>query len=131
MGQERIDTERAVVYNTFRTMDNDEKILKALEGLQADITTMKGDVGKIPAIEKQLEQQGKDITALKGDITALKNGQEQLEVKVEAIHDYQQKAHTEIMGHLVESNEMNGQEKKELEKRIERVEKHVGLPPPK
>jgi hypothetical protein len=107
MGQERIDTERAVVYNAYRTMNNDEKILKALEDLQAD------------------------ITAMKGDITALKNGQEQLDVKVEAIHDYQQKAHTEIMGHLVESNEMNGQEKKELEKRIERVEKHVGLPPPK
>jgi hypothetical protein len=51
-----IATERSVVYNAKRAMNNDEKILKALEDLQADITTMKGDVGKIPAIEKQLGQ---------------------------------------------------------------------------
>ena len=51
-------------------MNNDEKILKALADLQADVTTMKGDVGKIPAIEKRLEEQGKDIAVLK-------HGQEQ------------------------------------------------------
>ena len=45
-------------------MNGDEKILKALENLQADVTAMKGDVGKIPAIEKQLEQQGKHIDML-------------------------------------------------------------------
>jgi uncharacterized metal-binding protein YceD (DUF177 family) len=45
-------------------MNNDEKILKALEDLQADVTAMKGDIGKIPAIEKQLEQQGKHIDML-------------------------------------------------------------------
>jgi chromosome segregation ATPase len=42
-------------------MNTDEKILKVLEDLQVDVTAMKGDVGKIPAIKKQLEQQGKQL----------------------------------------------------------------------
>jgi hypothetical protein len=37
-------------------MNNDEKILKALADLQADVTAMKGDIGK------QLEQQGNTLT---------------------------------------------------------------------
>src|SRR3989442_2810958 len=32
-------------YNTTRTMSTDEKILKVLEDLQADVKAMKGDVG--------------------------------------------------------------------------------------
>jgi Fic family protein len=50
-----------------RTMSSDEKILKALEGLQTDVTAIK-DVQQKQG--EQLEQQGKDIAALK-------NGQEQ------------------------------------------------------
>ena len=49
-------------------MNTDEKIGKALEvlqegqkALQADVTAMKREVGKLPAIEKQLEQQGKQL----------------------------------------------------------------------
>jgi uncharacterized protein YlxW (UPF0749 family) len=78
--------------------NSDEKILKALEDLQADV---KGLHGKVDA----------------------------LELKVEAIHDYQKQAHTEIMEHLIESNEITGHAQKILEKRVERIEKHLGLPP--
>ena len=49
--------------------------------------------------------------------------------KVEAVHAYQKQAHNEIMEHLIESNEINGQAQDVLEKRIERIEKHLGLPP--
>jgi gas vesicle protein len=49
--------------------------------------------------------------------------------KEEAILDYQKKAHTEIMDRLYESNEANGQEQQRLERHIERIEKHLGLPP--
>lgn len=42
-------------------MNSDEKILKAIEGLQADITEMKGEVNKIPTIQKQLDHQGKTL----------------------------------------------------------------------
>jgi len=103
-------------------MNTDEKILKVLEDLQTDVKAMKGDVGKIPAIEKQLEQQGKRLETLEA-------GQQALDLKVEAIHDFQKKAHTEIMDSLFESNETTGRAQKVLEKRIERIEKHLGLPP--
>jgi hypothetical protein len=88
-------------------MNTDEKILKALENLQADVTVLR-------AGQKTLEA-----------------GQQALEVKAEAIHDYQKKAHTEIMDNLFESNETTGNAQKALEKRIERIEKHLGLPPVK
>ena len=86
-------------------MSTNEKILKALENLQAD------------------------VTALRSGQKTLEAGQQALEVKAEAIHDYQKKAHTEIMDSLFESNETTGHAQKALKKRIERIEKHLGLPP--
>ena len=56
---------------------------------------------------------------------------EAMDTKVEAVHAYQKQAHNEIMEHLIESNEINGQAQDVLEKRIERIEKHLGLPPRK
>ena len=52
-----------------------------------------------------------------------------VDTKVEAVNAYQKQAHDEIMEHLIESNEINGQAQDVLEKRIERIEKHLGLPP--
>ena len=84
---------------------NDEKILKALENLQTN------------------------VTALQAGQKALESKVDTVELKVEAIHDYQKQAHNEIMEHLIESNEINGHAQQVLEKRIERIEKHLGLPP--
>jgi chromosome segregation ATPase len=42
-------------------MNSDDKILKAIEGLQSDITEMKGEVNKIPTIQKQLDHQGETL----------------------------------------------------------------------
>jgi hypothetical protein len=64
-------------------------------------------------------------------LTALEAGQIALDLKVEAIHDYQKKAHNEIMGHLVDMTEISGRDHKALEKRVERIEKHLDLPPVK
>jgi hypothetical protein len=41
----------------------------------------------------------------------------------------QKQAHDEIMGHLIDSTEIAGRDQKILEKQIERIEKHLGLPP--
>jgi hypothetical protein len=49
--------------------------------------------------------------------------------KVEAVHTYQQQAHTEIMGHLIETTEMSDRDHKTLVQRVERIEKHLDLPP--
>jgi outer membrane murein-binding lipoprotein Lpp len=95
-------------------MNNDEKILKILEDLQSDVKTLNG---KVDAVELK--------------VGAVEQKVDAVELKVEAIHDYQKKAHTEIMDHIIESNEINGQADKELEKRIERIEKYLKLPPVK
>jgi chromosome segregation ATPase len=122
--------------------DIDEKVLKMLEELQADVKGMKADVAGVKS----------DVSTLKTDVTVLRagqktleagqnaleagqktlaSGQQALELKVEAIHAYQKQAHGEIMEHLIESNEVNGQAQQHLEKELERIKKHVGLPPVK
>ncbi len=52
-------------------MNSDEKILKQLEALQAgqkalqaDVTTVKGEVAKIPTIEKQLAQVSSEVSKI-------------------------------------------------------------------
>jgi uncharacterized protein YaaN involved in tellurite resistance len=93
-------------------MTTEEKILKTLEDLQAGQKTLQTDIAVLRAGQKTLEA-----------------GRQALDLKIEAIHAYQKKAHTEIMDSLFESNETTGSTQKALEKRIERVEKHLGLPP--
>jgi peptidoglycan hydrolase CwlO-like protein len=107
-------------------MNNDEKILKALGDLQADVTTIK-DVQQKQG--KRLETLEAGQHALQGDVKGLDRKVDTVEIKVEAIHAYQKQAHNEIMEHLIESNEIAGRDQKILEKRIERIEKHLGLPP--
>jgi chromosome segregation ATPase len=88
--------------------------------------------------DKKLDEQGKDIKSLKTDVSALKDGQETLELKGEVINANQQRAeeqsqkdHAEIMERLVGMVEIEGKEHKLLERRVERIEKHSNLPPPK
>ncbi len=50
-----------------------------------------------------------------------------LELTIEASHEFNRKAHAEIMDKLVDSNELNGNQLTDHEKRIERVEEHTGL----
>jgi len=66
-------------------------------------------------------------------LEAFESGQKNLQVDVKElhrIHEYQLKAHHEIMGKVFESNEINGQEQKALEKRIEVLEENAGIPHP-
>lgn len=114
-------------------MNTDEKILKALEelqsgqnALQANVNGLKRDVTTIKDVQ---QKQGKRLEALEAGQKMLESGQQALELKVEAIHAYQKQAHDEIMEHLIESNEINGHAQQVLEKRIDRIEKHLGLPP--
>jgi hypothetical protein len=93
-------------------MNTDKKILKALEELQTDVKGLKTDVTAIKDVQ---QKQGKQLDTV--------------ELKVEAIHAYQQQAHNEIMDKLFESNEIAGHAQQVLEKRIARIEKHLGLPP--
>ena len=100
-------------------MSNDDKILKALQDLQAGQKSLE-------AGQKNLQA---DVSGLKATVKGLNTKVDAVELKVEEIHAYQKKAHTEIMDSLFESNEVNSHTQKVLEKRIERIEKHLGLPP--
>lgn len=67
-----------------------------------------------------------DLEQIAKLLEPLKKGQETLELKVETVHAFNKKAHTQMMDILVESGEINYQElKKELQslkKRIEQLE---------
>jgi peptidoglycan hydrolase CwlO-like protein len=110
----------------FIMSDTNEKILKVLENLQADVAALR--TGQ-QALQGDMQKQGKRLEALETGQKTLESGQQDLELKVEAVHSYQKQAHDEIMGHLIESNEITGKDQQKLEKRIERIEKHLGLPP--
>jgi hypothetical protein len=109
-------------------MTTDEKIVQVLEALQEGQK----------ALQDVQQKQGEHLEAIQADVTVLRAGQktleagqQALELKVETIHEYQKKAHTEIMDSLFESNEITGRAQKALEKRVARIEKHLGLPPVK
>ncbi len=107
-------------------MNTDEKILKALEDLQAGQQAL--EAGQ-KALQADVQKQGAQLQTLEGGQKTLESGQQALELKVEAIHAYQKQAHDEIMEHLIESNEITGHAQQKLKKRVERIEKHLGLPP--
>jgi predicted nuclease with TOPRIM domain len=101
-------------------MNSDEKILKILEDVQANIKALHDG-------QKNLEA-GQIV--LQGDVKELHGKVDNVELKAEAIHDYQQKAQAEMMGIMHDIAEINGQEQKALEKRVEVLEEHVGIPHP-
>jgi hypothetical protein len=108
-------------------MNSDERILKALEDLQAGQKTLQTDVASIKDIQ---QKQGERLEALEAGQKELHGKVDNVELKAEAIHDYQQKAHGEMMGIMHDITEINGQEQKALEKRIEVLEEHAGIPHP-
>jgi uncharacterized phage infection (PIP) family protein YhgE len=98
-------------------MNNDEKILKILEGLkadievlhdgqnnleagqkslQADVTVMKGEVEKIPAMEKQLDQQGKLLTGVAANMGTVLEEQQAQRMDIRSLHADMGSLHTEL-----------------------------------
>lgn len=60
----------------------------------------------------------------------IRTGGDRLDQKIEASLAFSRKAHAEIMEALFKSNEINGQEVKMLEQRVELLEEHGGLAKP-
>lgn len=58
----------------------------------------------------------------------IEKGQETLELKIEAVHEFNQKAHAEIMDKLADSNEINGKQIKDHENRIRQLEQDHEFP---
>ena len=127
-------------YNVIRTMTTDEKIVQVLEALQEGQKELRADVASIKDVQQKQgkhieglidvqQKQGKQLEALQADVKTLHGKVDTVELKVEAIHAYQKQAQAEIMDKLFESNEITGHAQNALEKRIARIEKHLGLPP--
>jgi hypothetical protein len=110
----------------FIMSDTNEKILKVLENLQANVVVFR--TGQ-QISQGDMQKQGKRLEALETGQKTLESGQQALEFKFEAIHTYQKQAHNEIKEHLIESNEITGKDQQKLEKRVDRIEKHLDLPP--
>jgi chromosome segregation ATPase len=108
--------------------NNDDKLFKVLENLQTDITALRDGQQTLHA---DVQKQGKRFETLEADVKGLHAKVDAVELKVEAIHAYQKQAHDEIMGHVIDIAEMTDHDHKALEKRTERIEKHLRLPPVK
>src|SRR5690349_702673 len=86
-------------------------------------------------ILSKLDEQGSDIKALKEEITIVKGDVTSLKLQVEVNNANQQrteqqnqKDHEEIIERLVTVADITGKEHRALEKRIDRIEKHLNLP---
>jgi len=120
-------------------MNNDEKIIKMLKDLQAGQKNLEdgqkalqADVGSIKDTQQKHGERLETLEAgqivMQGDVKSLHGKVDNVELKAEAIHDYQQKSQAEMMGIMHDIAEINGQEQKALEKRIEVLEEHTGIP---
>ena len=157
-------------------MNTDERILKILEGLktdikvlhdgqnnleagqkslQADVTVMKGEVEKIPAIEKQLaqqghilaqhskqlDQQGKLLTGVAANTGTVLEEQQAQRIDIRSLHTEvhasKDELKAEILSARAEARADNMDLKatvmrqlKDYGKRIEALEEEVGIPNP-
>ena len=110
-------------------MNSDEKILKALEDLQAgqkalqdDVTVMKGEVDKIPAIQKQLDTL---VDATAHTNTALKTlpTKQDVETTVDA-------AKSELKADVLTLESKVVKKIQSHERRISNIEEHEGIENP-
>ena len=110
-----------------------DKILQTLERLEAGQRLMQGNIQSLQVGQKTLqatvEQQGKAIAILQEGQASLQEGQKTLDLKVEAFHAEQTKANDEIIRLIVDASEANGEAHRALEKRVDRIERHLNLPP--
>jgi chromosome segregation ATPase len=111
-------------------MTDTDKILQALERLEAGQQTMQKDIKSLQVgqqtLQTAVDHQGKTIAGLQDGQMTLEAGQKTLELKVEAFHAEQKTANKGIISVLHEIGEVNAQE---AEKRFTRIEKHLNLPP--
>jgi chromosome segregation ATPase len=134
VGQKNLQADVQKQGKRLETLEAGQKTLQADVSVMKDVQQKQGK--RLEAVESGQNALRDDVAGIKTDVAVLRgsqktleSGQQALELKVEAIHAYQQQAHDEIMGHLIDTAEIAGRDQKILEKRIERIEKHLGLPP--
>jgi chromosome segregation ATPase len=95
-------------------MNNDEKILKALdelranvakqggrlEALQDDVTAVKSETGKLPGLEQRLEHQGKLLTGLTATTATVLEEQQAQRVDIRSLHTEVHETREELNGKI-------------------------------
>jgi hypothetical protein len=122
-------------------MTTDEKILNALETLKTDVTAMKSEVGKIPAVEKQLNQQGKILAALAANVGTVLEEQQAQRIDIRSLHTEVHASKDELKAEILsaraeakaDSVDLKATAMKRIkdhEKRIDALEENAGIPHP-
>ena len=97
------------------------QILSKLDEQRKDIKSLKEDMSSVK----------EDVASLKGDMTSLKLQVELINANQQRAAQRSQRDHAEIMEYLVTVADVAGGEHKALEKRVDRIEKHLNLLPVK
>jgi hypothetical protein len=143
-------------------MNSDEKILKILEGLKADIevlhdgqinlengqkslqsdvTVMKGEIEKIPAMENQLDRQGKLLTGVAANTGTVLEEQQAQRIDIRSLHTEVHASKDELKAEILsaraeakaDSIDLKATAMRQLkdhEKRIDALEDITGIPHP-
>jgi hypothetical protein len=88
-------------------MNADEKVLKILEDLQSgqkalqeDMTAVKTETGKIPAIEQRLEHHGKLLTGLTANMATVLEEQQAQRSDIRSLHTEVHASREELKGEI-------------------------------
>jgi hypothetical protein len=129
-------------------MSTDEKVLKLLEDLQAgqkalqdDVSAVKAETGKIPAIEQRLDHHGKLLTGLIANMATVLEEQQAQRVDIRSLHTEVHESREELKGEIRAAREEAKRDNIDLkatvvkkiqshERRITNIEEHEGIENP-
>ena len=136
-------------------MNTDEKILQALddlragvqkqgerlEGLQDDVTAIKSETGKLPAIEQRLDHHGKLLTGLTANMATVLEEQQAQRSDIRSLHTEVHESREEVKGEIREARAETKRDTIDLkatvvkrfqsdERRITNIEEHEGIENP-
>jgi hypothetical protein len=128
-------------YTPVRTMSIDERVLKILENLQADMTAVKAETGKIPGLEQRLDHQGKLLTGLTATTATVLEEQQAQRVDIRTLHTEVHESREELKGEIRAARAEAKRDNIDLkatvvkrfqsgERRITNIEEHEGIENP-
>jgi len=123
------DSNTDLLNQILEKLDEQGKDIKTLKDTQQEQGT------EIAGLRTEIASMDTKITAIRTEHGAKLND---LELKIEIINTNQQRAekqahkdHMELMAHLIDAADQSNDAVHALEKRVDRIEKHLDLPPVK
>jgi chromosome segregation ATPase len=125
-----------------RTLQADVKMQgERLEALQDDMTAVKAETGKIPAIEQRLDHHGKLLTGLTATMATVLEEQQAQRSDIRSLHTEVHESREEVKGEIREARAEAKRDTIDLkatvvkrfqsdERRITNIEEHEGIENP-